>query len=221
MPTKKTKDFRHSKNSENVGKKLGVLILAGGFSKRIAGKKALLKISGKPMIQHVAERASSLSEELVISYKTGGKELKKVLPGAQLVLDKWDEKGALTGIRSASPTIKSEYVALLACDCPFIKPEVIKILFKAAIGHDGAILSWPNGRIEPLQAVYRTKSLRRATEQAWKSGKMSVRAVLQGLDVVYLNPEELKEVDPELLSFININSPDDISRLQRGFRLTG
>ena len=219
--SKKSREISPSKSWGEVREGLGLLILAGGVSKRIVGKKSLLEIAGKPMIQLVAARVSVLSKEMVISYKSGKKELEKLFPNAEIVLDKWVEKGALTGIRSSLPRIKSEYVALLACDCPFVKPEVIEILYKGARGHDGAILKWPDGRIEPLQAVYRTRSLRDAVEDTWKSGKMRVGVVLERLDIVYLTPEKLKKVDPELMSFININSLEDISRLRRRFRSIG
>ena len=194
--------------------KLSILILAGGGSQRFGGEKALFEIGGKPMLQHVVERISGLSEKVVISLKSN-RRLARMFPGTKIVLDKWSRRGALTGLMSALPEIKSEYVALVTCDCPKIKPEVIELLFKSAKGHDGAIPRWPNGYIEPLQAVYRTEKLRKAVDKAWKEGRMRLASVIEMLpDIVYIPTQKLKEVDPMMESFLNINSPEDIARFQ-------
>ena len=193
--------------------KLGVLILAGGGGRRFGGEKAIFEIDGKPMIQHVVERISGLSAEVVISLKSS-RGLTRMFPGTKIVLDRWDKRGALTGLMSALPEIKSEYVALVTCDCPKIKPKVINSLFDSARGHDGAIPRWPNGYIEPLQAVYRTENLKKAVENAWGSGMMRLRDVLKMLPyLVYISTEKLKRVDPALESFLNINSPEDMVKL--------
>lgn len=189
--------------------KLGILILAGGGSKRFGGEKALFEIWGKPMIKHVFDMISKLSNEIVISCKSGEK-LGGMFPKAKIIVDKWDEKGALTGLASALPEVRSEYVALVTCDCPKVKPQVLKLLFDCARDHDGAVPRWPNGYTEPLQAVYKTGKLRKAVGKAWESKKMKLATVLEMLpDVVYVSTERLKEVDPELGSFLNINAPED------------
>jgi len=197
-------------------KGLAVLILAGGGSKRFGSEKAFFVVDGRPMIQHVVEGISKLSREIVISCRSGREKLEMMFPGAKIVSDRWERMGALTGIITALPEVTSEYVVLVTCDCPKIKPEVLEELFKSARGHDGAIPRWPNGYIEPLQAIYRTRKLREAVENAWKGGKMRLAAVLEMLlDVVYVSTEELREVDPTLESFLNVNSPEDVARLQR------
>jgi molybdopterin-guanine dinucleotide biosynthesis protein A len=189
---------------------LGVLILAGGGGERFGMPKAFFEVGGKPMIQLVAERVSKLSSELVISCKSGGERLAQMFPGAKVIPDKSDRRGALTGLISSLPEIGSRYVALVTCDCPKVKPEVLELLFKNAKGHDGAIPRWPNGYIEPLQAVYRTEKLLRAAQEAWESGKMRLADVLKMLpDVIYVSTEELRGIDPRLESFLNVNLPQD------------
>lgn len=194
---------------------LAVLVLAGGGSERFGGlEKAFFEIGGKPMIQHVVEGISKLSEEIVISCRSGRERLARMFPRAKIVSDKWGRKGALTGLLSALPETEAEYVALASCDCPRIKPEVLRLLFQDARGHDGAIPRWPNGYIEPLQAVYKTDKLQGVVKDVWKGGKMRLAAALEMLpDVVYVSTEKLREVDPTLKSFLNVNSPEDVARL--------
>ena len=197
--------------------KLGILILAGGGSKRFGGEKAFFELRGKPMVQHVFERISKLSTGIVISCKSSGEKLREMFPDAKIIMDKWDEKGALTGLASALPEVRSEYVALVTCDSPKIKPQVLELLFDYASGHDGAIPRWPNGYIEPLQAVYRTDRLREAVRKAWEKKRMRLISFLEMLpDVVYVPTERLREFDPKLETFLNINSPEDVLRLKSG-----
>lgn len=193
-----------------MARELGILILAGGSSRRFGGEKALFEINGKSMIEHVVERISKLSTEIVISSRSNREKLVEMFPGAKVVLDRWDRRGALTGLMSALPEIRSECVALVTCDCPKIKAEVIELLFDNARGHSGAIPRWPSGYTEPLQAVYKTEELCEAVEKTWKEGKMKLASVIARLpDVAYISTEKLKRIDPELESFLNINSPED------------
>ena len=190
---------------------LGILILAGGGSKRFGGEKAFFEIRGKPMIQHVFERVSKLSTEILISCRARREKLAEMFPDAKVIVDKWEEKGALTGLASALPEVRSEYVALVTCDSPKVNPHVIELLYGTAKGHDCAIPRWPKGYTEPLQAVYKTEKLREAVGKAWKSKKMKLATVLEMLpDVVYIPTERFKEVDPKLESFLNVNAPGDI-----------
>ena len=202
--------------SKSVAKpiqELAILILAGGDSERLGCRKAFYKVNGKIMIKHVFDRTTNLSREVVISCKLGREELKAMFPTARVTVDKSGEKGPLIGMMDALPEISADYVAVLACDCPMVKPEVVEFMFRCAEGHDGALLRWPNGYMEPLQAVYRTKLLLGAAESARKNGRNKLGDVVDSLDdVVYLTPDELKRVDSELESFMNINSRDDLSK---------
>lgn len=200
------------------------MVLAGGGSKRFGREKPFFEINGKPMIQHVVGNLSKLSKELVISCKPSREKLVGMFPSAKIIVDKYERKGALTGLVSALPEVKSEYTALVTCDCPKIKPEVIELLFENSKNHGGAVARWPNGYVEPLQAVYETEKLRKAVNEVWKKGRMRLIEVLNIVpDIVYVPMEKLREIDPKLESFLNVNSPEDIEflsagNLNRGYR---
>ncbi|TDA33588.1 MAG: hypothetical protein DSO02_03895, partial [Hadesarchaea archaeon] len=86
--------------------KLALLILAGGRSERWGKEKALVEVEGKPLLLHVLERLEGLSEERIISSKPGlGLEVR----GVKLVEDFSEEKGAVIGLLSSLPQVRSEY----------------------------------------------------------------------------------------------------------------
>lgn len=188
--------------------KLSLLILAGGRSERWGTEKALVEVEGRPLVLHVLERLGRLSEERVVSCKPG---MGLRLEGVRVVEDEGEEKGAVVGLLSALPSVRGEYVAVVACDHPRASPEVMEELAERAEGHDGAVPLWPNGYLEPLHAVYRTGSLLRALRGA--GGERRLRKILEGLDIVYVPVEELRELDPWLDCFFNLNSPEDLPRL--------
>lgn len=196
--------------------KLGILILAGGKSERFGLNKAFFRIKGKPMIWHVFERIAELSGEVVISCKNGEERFLKMFSGVKVIKDTLQERGPLIGLLSSLPYIRSEYVAVVTCDCPRISPLVVKSLFDHAYGHDGAIPVWPNGYLEPLQAVYKRLGLQSVVKRLHEKGEMKIHKVLKTFqDIVYLPVEELKAVDPKLESFLNINYPKDVELLTR------
>lgn len=188
--------------------KLALLILAGGRSERWGTEKALVEVEGRPLVLHVLERLGGLSEERIVSCKAG---MRLKLEGVRVVEDESEEKGAVMGLISALPLVRSEYVAVVACDHPRASPEVMERLAERAEGHDGAVPLWPNGYLEPLYAVYRTKGLLRAVKE--REGERRLRNILKGLDISYVPVEDLRDLDPQLDCFFNLNSPEDLARL--------
>ena len=72
---------------------------------------------------------------------------------------------------------------------------------------------WPNGYIEPLHAVYQTKLALEAAENALTEGKLKVRALIEKLQGVrYISTIAIQQLDPELLTFFNINTPADLNK---------
>ncbi|KXA90496.1 hypothetical protein AKJ61_00600 [candidate division MSBL1 archaeon SCGC-AAA259B11] len=193
---------------------LGILVLAGGNSERLGENKALYKINETPLIEFVVNRVSELDKGIIISCKERKEELEKLFPKHKIIEDKLEKEGPLTGLLTALPHVKSEYVAIVTCDCPKIKPDVIKRLAEEAQNADGSVPKWPNGYIEPLQAVYDTSKLAEATDKVWKKGNMKVSEALERLQINYISTEKLKSIDPTLESFLNLNHEEDILKIK-------
>lgn len=158
------------------------------------------------MIEYVLKKTSLIAKEITISCRSDCKIFESMYPSAMVIEDKWKKKGALTGILSSLPFMKSSYVAVVTCDCPRISPSIINELFHHAKGHDAAVPRWPNGYVEPLQAVYRRKRTLKAARETWNEEKMKMTEVLKKLpDLVYVSTKELRRVDPKLESFLNVN----------------
>jgi molybdopterin-guanine dinucleotide biosynthesis protein A len=198
---------------------LGVVILAGGRGTRIGGGKALLELCGKPLLLHVIYRILEMQPLRVVVTAEGEslKILSLILPsGITLSEDLVEGEGPLVGIVSGMRVIESEYTLVLPCDTPFINLDVLRFMYERAEGADAVIPRWPNGYIEPLQAFYKTSSTLKAAEDAIYRNERSCREMIRHLnEVVYVNIDELRKFDPELITFFNVNTKEDLLKAEK------
>lgn len=192
----------------------GVIVLAGGTSKRMGKDKTLLQVKGVPMIKRVIDAALKVSNEVIVvtANKRKSKQLSKIIGGDVTIVE--DEErgwGPLMGMLTGCKRACAEYVAIVPCDAPFLNPKILIELFKRAEGHDAAIPRWPNGYLEPLHSVYRRRVILNAAQELIKKGSRSILRLIESLkDVVYVSVEELKFIDERLLTFFNVNTPRDL-----------
>jgi molybdopterin-guanine dinucleotide biosynthesis protein A len=89
------------------------------------------------------------------------------------------------------------------------------LLFDLCPNKNAVIPRWPNGFIEPLQAVYRIKPALEAAKKALSNGKLNMRSMVNRLrSVRYVSTLVLRQLDTELNSFFNINTLADLERAE-------
>ncbi len=93
---------------------------------------------------------------------------------------------------------------------PCINPKVISYLFDSIDNYDAAIPTWNPDMLEPLHAVYRRQALLSYLEN---HESLSLRAMIMNLSARFVPVNELKNIDPELLTFTNINKLEDLNRI--------
>ena len=196
----------------------GALILAGGKSTRFGTDKAQTQLGGRPLIAHVLRAAARVAGEVVVAI---GREsridvYKKLLPSsAQVVKDRLRVKSPLVGILTGFQAMKSEYSVVLSCDTPFVKDSVLRLLFKRAVHSDAAIPKWPNGDIEPLQSVYKVRSVIPAAKLSLRRHEFRNVDMIKRLNRVnYVPVQEIRRVDAGLTTFFNVNRRSDLRRAE-------
>ncbi|MDD2777432.1 MAG: molybdenum cofactor guanylyltransferase [Methanocellales archaeon] len=192
------------------------IILAGGKSTRINTNKSMAQIGNKKMIEHVLDNVSGIVDEvLVVAGNIGQREkISTVICGARITYDSVLGYGPVAGILAGLQCAKGEYALVVACDMPFINPAVVDFLFSLAEGYDAVVPIWPDGNIEPLHAIYKRKSTIKACEGAIQKDDRRIISPLKALSRIrYVSIEEIKEIDPELRTFINVNTMADLERI--------
>jgi molybdopterin-guanine dinucleotide biosynthesis protein A len=198
--------------------KNSALILAGGFSRRLGQDKGLINLAGKPLILHVVDRVSELVDETVVVVGSCvQKEKFESLSGhkANVVADKHEAQSPLVGALTGFESAKGEYSLLLPCDTPFISSQIAQFLLDTCVNKGAVIPRWPSGYIEPLQAAYQTKLALTAAKEALEQGKLDLRSMIARLRRVrYISTVVLRQMDPKLLTFFNINTLGDLKRAE-------
>jgi molybdopterin-guanine dinucleotide biosynthesis protein A len=192
------------------------IILAGGRGKRMGYReKSLMDINGKPLITYVIKSLESIVDDIIISVRdeAQGKLLGSVLQGYTYAYDSYENTGPLAGILSGLVLCRNEFCFIAACDMPFINENVVKMLFNRSKDHDAAIPCWEDGFLEPLHAVYKCKPMIFETKKAIEAGETIILAPIFKLKVDFVEIDDIRKIDPDLRTFININTSEDMKRI--------
>ena len=187
---------------------MSAAVLVGGQSRRMGRDKAFIEIHGRPMLARVIERLRPLFEEMMI---VGSEEASYAGYGLPVHSDLRPGMWSLGGIHTALSRSAGPQVFCTACDMPFISTEVVAALLQRAGGGHDAVIPMVAGELEPLCAVYARKILP-AIEKDLDASVRRIKTTLSSLDVAVVDAEDLRPYDPELLTFFNINTPEDLEK---------
>jgi molybdopterin-guanine dinucleotide biosynthesis protein A len=211
--------------------KRAALILAGGKARRFQIKqeewqdKALAELFGKPLLIHTVENARGVVDEVVVCVNDETRKTKYAetlkkhkLGNVRLVVDEkishvsGPNVAILTGLKA---TI-ADLCVTLPCDMPLMKPKIIKYLFDAAGDAQVVVPMWPNGRLVTLVMALERGNAVEITQTLCQLRRPRSDDIIRGASkVLFISPVgEMRALDPELKSFVNINRHEDLSKLQ-------
>jgi molybdopterin-guanine dinucleotide biosynthesis protein A len=193
------------------------VILAGGNSRRLGAEKSLLEFGGKPLICWTIEKLNLAADEVIVvaRSKDHAEHLKKLAIEAVFAWDSIEGYGPVAGLDAGMRCARGNLVFATGCDLPFLNLEVIEKLFDLAYkeeSYDATVPLQPNGYVEPLHSVYNRKKMRLACQRALEEDERKIRAPLSQLRINLVPIERLQPLDPELLTFFNLNTPMDLEK---------
>ena len=202
---KKTSDLAISVGSEDARCE-GVtgVILAGGNSSRMKSNKALLPFQGELFIERIYRQLASIFYDIILV--TNKPDLYNFLP-CTIVADIYPGLGSLAGIHAGLSNSKTRYIFAVACDMPLLNTALIRRLL-AAVHDQDIVMPEGSGGLEPLHAVYGKGALP-VMEEALSRGKVKIVKCCERLRTTVLSRDVVAGIDPEFLSFRNINTPED------------
>lgn len=181
------------------------LILAGGESRRMGQDKANLLLGEHTLLQRVTHIVQPLFDDIIVSVRAPRADCDLLQ-----VSDNPLHSGPLAGLAAGLEQVKTSWVFAVACDMPFITAPLIECLAEFREGVD-AVVPIVQGYPQPMAAFYATHSLSALQTILGGSGKQSLRALLDKLKVHYVDEAKMRAVDPELQSFFDLDTPEDIS----------
>ncbi|MBI4187688.1 MAG: molybdenum cofactor guanylyltransferase [Chloroflexi bacterium] len=190
--------------------KVTAIILAGGKNRRFGRIKLLETIGGKNLLECAIERLSPLADRILIVTAQEQKNLPVTGP-AEIIVDLYPGKGPLGGIYTGLLAAQSSHCIAVAGDMPFLSTELLGYMVGLSPGFDAVIPRVGEGLREPLHAVY-AKSCLDIMKTQLEQNQLEVYSILDLLRVRYVELAECQRLDPQLLSFFNINYPSDLDK---------
>mgnify|MGYP001821903724 FL=1 len=192
---------------------LSVVIQAGGGSRRMGQDKALMTFMGEPLIRRVLDRLRLLADEILVT--TNSPDDYRFL-GIPLFADRVPGRGALGGLHTALDAASHPLVAVVACDMPFVNTTLLTAerAILQTTASDAVIPDTGRG-LEPFHAVYRKAACLPAVRTALDQNHWRVDAWFSQVKLYILSPEMTRQYDPDLHSFFNLNTPQDVEQAER------
>jgi len=180
------------------------VILAGGKSSRMGQAKALLLFAGEPLIVHMVRRLGQLFTDTVV-VAAPDQEL-PALPST-IVRDDVAYQGPVGGIYYGLKAARRETCFVTSCDAPFLNLRLIAYLMAQIPDYD-VVVPFTQNRFQPLHAVYR-KQVAPLLKEQLERGELRPIFLYDKVRTRKITEAEMHPFDPESLSFLNMNTPED------------
>jgi molybdenum cofactor guanylyltransferase len=180
------------------------VILAGGKSSRMGRPKALLLFDGEPLIAHVVRKLGNIFPEIIV-VAAPDQELPP-LP-VKLARDDVAYQGPVSGIYHGLKASTREICFVTSCDAPFLNLALVSHLLSQISDFDVVVPFWQE-RFQPLHAVYRS-SVAPLLKDQLERGELRPIFLYDKVRTRKIDECEIRRLDPEGLSLLNMNSPAD------------
>ena len=192
---------------------VSIVIQAGGQSSRMGEDKGLVDLCGRPMIENVIERLSPYGNEMIITTNQPESYLRF---GIRTKTDIYQNYGALAGLHTALFAATNELVFVVACDLPFVNRGLFKFMKNLFVAKSvDVVIPKTEKGYEPFYAFYRKSTCLPLVTEAISSGKRRLISWFEYANVHPVFETVIREFDPGLDSFSNINTPEDLEIAQK------
>ncbi|HEX8636886.1 MAG TPA: molybdenum cofactor guanylyltransferase [Pyrinomonadaceae bacterium] len=206
--------------------KIDGYVLVGGKSSRMGTNKFALSLCGATFAELAVHALRKIAESRVY-FVTGANqkdETAELLPlDVPRIADVLPHKAAIGGIytalRHSKSDSKSEWIAVLACDYPFVSEDLFVRLTETAESIDANVSAiaplQADGRVQPLCALYRVDPCLKIAGRLLQNDKIpAVRALLENTSTHLVDFKQLADLPGADNFFTNVNTPDDFLRIQ-------
>ena len=191
-------------------------ILVGGQSSRMGSDKSQLVFGAQTGVERIAAALHPLTTRV----RLVGSRVHAEAVGLESIPDTHERWGALGGIHAALAACGSEWAVIAACDLPLVSTELfsrLSVLTRqtVAAGIDATVPIQPDGRPQPLCAIYRRESCAEAAQELIAGGEHKPRALLAKVRTRWVEFRELADLPGSEHFFLNVNTPDDYEHARK------
>lgn len=190
------------------------VILAGGRSTRLGRDKALERLGGERLLDRVLRLMGEVAQDLVVVVDVAETKDRLGVPETvRTVADAFPGGGSLGGIATGLRSALHDWTFVVACDMPFLNLSLLRHLALRRHGFH-AVVPLVEARPEPTHALYSIRCLA-PMEERLRRGQLKIAPAFDALRVNYIDEAELRRFDPDLASFLNINTEEDLQHARQ------
>jgi len=188
--------------------KITGVIQAGGRSTRMGGEpKALLELGGKRIVERVVDALGAVLDDLLVVTNTPERYEFLHLP---MVADRYPDGGSLGGIFTGLEAAGGDAAFTVACDMPFLSPDVVRLVLARA-GEADVVIPRVGGQYETMHALY-AKACLGPMEARLRAGRLKIVGFFPDVRVLEITAAAVARHRAPEVAFMNVNTPDELAR---------
>jgi len=184
------------------------IVVAGGRSSRMGRPKASLDFAGVPLLARIiSELKRRFAEIVVVAAPESEDSLQIDVPAIKTIRDEIAFQGPSDALRRGLDAVTNEIAFACSCDLPLLDSDVAAAIV-AMLGDFDAAIPIVGAKLQPLHAAYRKRCAGALAALATR-GESRLVAIADAVNTRRISENDLLVLDPHLLSFFNVNTPDD------------
>ncbi len=194
---------------------IDAFILIGGRSSRLGTDKAFLELGGKTLMRRAADVVRAAFPETRITAVAGNSAqfpIQAITADVPFIFDLQEGRGPLGGIYAALAHAETPWIFVIACDYPFVSPELIRLLAdNISDDFDSTVPEQADGRLQPLCAFYKVVATLPIVEELLESRRVPppMHEIVEILYPRVVKFDEYSGLAGADDMFRNINTQDD------------
>lgn len=172
--------------------------------------KSQLLVQNETFVERIAGELAKVTEQVSVVGRA-----EQAYPGLAIVHDLHPHWGALGGVHGALAACSAEWALVVACDLPRVKASLFHRLLSLGQNFDAVAPLQPDGRRQPLCALYRVAECLQQSAALIESGERKPVALLQSVSTRWVQFAELADLPGAETFFDNINTPRDYRRISQ------
>ena len=188
------------------------VILSGGLNTRMGGQnKAFMSVGNQRILDRLYNSFRDVFEEVLLVTNDPFEYLSWDF---MIVTDVFSIRSSLTGIHAALFHASAPHAFITACDTPFLEKALIKALLEELEPKWDVIIPVTDKGSQPMCAIYSKRCIK-PIEHQLKNQDPKILTFFPKVRVKEVAEARLKTVDPNLISFLNINTPEDLAACEK------
>ena len=185
-------------------------ILAGGASSRMGTDKSQLLLDDQTFVERIAATLLTVTDTIRLVGSSPNSPMDSIADSTiASVADIYPGWGALGGLHAALTACRREWAIVVACDLPFVTSELFRSLASLRADHDAVVPVQPDGRPQPLAALYRAETCAARATELIEAGRRRPLDLLQSVHTRWVEFAEIANLTQAERFFVTNTTPED------------